>query len=163
MASDSMKPDEFEEWSKSITDRQFEQAVGDIYEGMGWDARVTKGKKDGGMDVRLYGDDEMHVVSVKQQVEDESGISPIHLREIVGVAVRVDADKAVLVTNGSGSSRTQEEEKIYTHQTDMNVELVEFMDLYKMVVQNDLFEVTEKHNTELRDKVNSLIDDPSDS
>ena len=67
------------------------------------------------------------------------------------------------MTNGSGSSRTQEEEKIYTHQTDMNVELVEFMDLYKMVVQNDLFEVTEKHNTELRDKVNSLIDDPSDS
>lgn len=161
MTSDAMKPNEFEEWTKSITDRQFEQAVGDIYEGQGWDAQVTKGKKDGGMDVKLYGDNEMHVVSVKQQVEDKSGISPIYLREIVGVAIRVNADKAILVTNGSGSSRTQEEEKIYTHHSDMDVELVEFMDLYKMVVQNDLFEVTERYNTALRDKVNSLIDDSS--
>ena len=156
-----MKPNEFQEWSEEITDRQFEQAVGHIYDELGWDARVTQSKKDGGMDGRLYKNEELQVVSIKQQVEDKSGIAPIHLREIVGVAVRVNAAKAILVTNGQGSNRTQEEEKIYRNRSDIDVELVEFMDLYKMVVQNDLFEVTEKYDTGLRDKVNSLIDDQS--
>ncbi|WP_434531180.1 restriction endonuclease [Haloarcula sp. NS06] len=156
-----MKPDEFREWSEEITDRQFEQVVGHIYDELGWDARVTQSKKDGGMDVKLYKNEKRQVVSVKQQVEDKSGIAPIHLREIVGVAVRVNATKAILVTNGQGSNRTQEEEKIYRNHSDMDVELVELMDLYEMVVQNNLFEVTEKYDTSLRDKVNSLLDDPS--
>lgn len=158
-----MRPDEFREWSKSITDRQFEQAVGDIYAGLGWETQVTKGKKDGGMDVILQGDDEIHVVSVKQRVEEDSEVSPIHLREIVGVAVRVGADKAILVTNSSGSSRTEEEEMLYTTESSMSVELVELIDLYQMVVQNDLFEITERYNTDLKDKVKDMIENSSDS
>jgi len=155
-----MNPDEFEKWSKSIRSRQFELAVGYVYEGIGWDATVTKGSGDGGLDVSIRRDDECKVISVKQQADSNSDVPPSDLREIVGVAVRENADGAVLLTNGEVSSQTETEAMVYTTDTEMDVELVEFMDLYKMVVQHDLFDITKEYNTDLRDKVqNQWIDD----
>jgi restriction system protein len=152
MTSESIKPDEFEKWSKSIRSRQFELAAGDVYEGIGWDATVTKGSGDGGLDLKIHRGDEHKVVSVKQQEDSNSDLPPSDLREIVGVAIRENADGAVLLTNGEVSSQTKDEAMIYKNNTEIDVELIEFMDLYKMVIQHDLFDIIEEHNTDLHNK-----------
>ncbi|WP_316169026.1 MULTISPECIES: restriction endonuclease [unclassified Bradyrhizobium] len=86
--------------------RDLERLLGEVFEGIGFDTRVTRSSKDGGVDLELTTSEEgkrqVYLVEVKHWSEQRPGIS--HLRKLVRVTAARRATAGVLLSS-SGFTR----------------------------------------------------------
>ena len=86
-------------WLNSMTWRDFERLVGDMYRADGFTvSEPGREGADGGVDLRLWKDGKTTIVQCKRWGTFKVGISPI--REIYGVMTAEKADRAVFITSG---------------------------------------------------------------
>lgn len=116
---------------RGLSAEEFEYAVADVWDAMGWDVRVTQASNDYGVDViaeRFDPVHEKHVIQAKRYAADTTLGGP-EVRQYAGLFRQIpDADAVVIVTSGGFSTQARE------IASDTNVKLVgaeEFAQLYR--------------------------------
>ncbi|WOH39407.1 restriction endonuclease [Thalassotalea fonticola] len=84
---------------KSITWREFEMLVGEVYKSLGYKVFETKGGADGGIDLILKRNGEKAIVQCKQWRTQKIGVKTV--RELYGVMVAENADRAIVMCSGT--------------------------------------------------------------
>ena len=92
---------------KVVEWRDLERILREVFEGLGFNTRLTRPGKDGGFDLELTaaadGRNKLFLVEVKHWAEQKPGAS--HLTKLVRISVEREADGAVLLSS-SGFTRT---------------------------------------------------------
>ncbi len=84
---------------RSLSWKQFEELVAEAYRRDGYSVRENqKGGADGGVDVRLQKNGQMHLVQCKQWKSQKVGVSVV--REMFGIMVAEDAATVSVLTSG---------------------------------------------------------------
>lgn len=102
--SEYQKRCQIEFWTK-MDGWTFEREIAQLFQSHGFDAEVTKGSGDGGVDIFLRKGSALQVVQCKQH---SAAVPPSVIRDLYGVLMHHKADKAILVsTSGFTSAAIQ--------------------------------------------------------
>lgn len=110
---------------------EFEELVATLFRAWGWQATVTGGAGDRGIDVRLWRDGEYVVVQCKRY---RGLVPPNDVRAFYGVVVRENASRGFFVTTGRFSEATRRE----AEQFRPPVLLIDGQELYHYLTMNRL-------------------------
>lgn len=82
---------------QKLTPTQFEEYIAELFKSLGYSARVTGGKGDGGIDVEAEKDGVMHYIQCKKFISSKVPVGAI--RDFYGaIADRVDGGKGYFIT-----------------------------------------------------------------
>lgn len=82
---------------QKLTPTQFEEYIAELFKSLGYSARVTGGKGDGGVDVEAEKDGIMHYIQCKKFISSKVPVGAI--RDFYGaIADRVDGGKGYFIT-----------------------------------------------------------------
>jgi restriction system protein len=110
---------------KGISWREFETLVSEIYKKLGYQTFETPDGADGGIDIILLKDNEKIVVQCKHWKNQKIGVKTV--RELFGVMISENADKAIIICSGSYTSDA------YSFVTDKPIQLIEGQTLLAMI------------------------------
>ena len=82
-------------WWKKLDGWAFEKEVAKVFRLDGYEANVTRGSNDGGIDVNLYKNGQHIIVQCKNH---RSAIGPAPIRDLFGVLTSVNAARAIMVS-----------------------------------------------------------------
>lgn len=82
-------------WWKKLDGWAFEKEVAKVFRLEGYEANVTRGSNDGGIDINLYKNGQRTVVQCKNH---RAAISPAPIRDLFGVLTSVSASRAIMVS-----------------------------------------------------------------
>jgi restriction endonuclease Mrr len=85
---------------KGMSPARFEREVAEMFRGLGYDAEVTGGANDGGIDVIAHKDGKMDYIKCKKFITRE--VTPHDVRDFRGTITNVKnpADKGFFITTG---------------------------------------------------------------
>jgi hypothetical protein len=114
-----------------ISPRRFEQVVAEIYGVMGWRVELTQATRDGGIDlVCLSNGDSLCIVECKRYATERK-VSIEKVDRLLGVAFRVNAQSAHLITTSSFTRPAKEAAKFESK--DINMDLIDAHDLLRLL------------------------------
>jgi hypothetical protein len=107
---------------------QFEEEVAEVWGGMGFDAEVTKGSSDRGIDVKATRSDpyEKRILIQAKRYKDSNKVGAETVRKCAGMN-RDDVDEVIIVTTSNFTSQARSEAR------EKNVKLIDgqkFLELY---------------------------------
>ena len=85
-------------WWAGLSGWSFEREVAKVFQLNGYDARVTKGSNDGGIDINLYKNAKRIIVQCKNY---KAAVGPAPVRDLFGVLTSVRAHGAIMVSRTS--------------------------------------------------------------
>lgn len=112
-----------EEYWMTMTGYTFEKEVANIFVKMGYDVNLTSKTNDKGIDIILKTDSEKIIVQCKNH---KSPVGPSIIRELYGVMISENADKAILVCSGGFTSG------VYSFAKSKPIELISLKELIKL-------------------------------
>ena len=112
---------------------EFEHLIGLLYEDLGYDAEVTQGTSDMGIDVWAKKDDERVAIQVKQ-FSDGNTVGRETLQKLTSTIAKGDAERAVVITSGD-FARTAEQ---YAKDFGSKLEIIDGEELIKMLSESDV-------------------------
>jgi restriction system protein len=111
------------EYWLSLDGYTFEREIAKLYYGLGYKAKVTKASGDGGIDIKLWRDDEYIIVQCKNH---KNPIGPSVIRDLYGVMHKEKADKVILICSG-GFNRG-----VYDFSNGLPIELLSIKDVISL-------------------------------
>lgn len=114
-------------WTK-MDGWNFETEIAKLFRKRGFDAKVTKGSGDGGVDILLNRDGEKTVVQCKQH---KTAVPPAAVRDLYGVLTHHNAQKAMLVSTSGFTNGTVEFAR------NKPIELLGIEDILKMADESE--------------------------
>ena len=82
---------------QQLTSTQFEEYIATLFQSLGYEAKVTGGRGDGGVDVEAVKDGHVHYIQCKKYISSKVPVSAV--RDFYGaIADRVDGGKGYFIT-----------------------------------------------------------------
>lgn len=135
-------PELLREQISNLTPYEFEQFVADLWDARGWETTVTTESNDRGIDIiatRQRPFSERQLIQVKQYSKENPVSSPEVQQYSSLKHQENNVDSVIIVT----SSRLSKQAKEVAEK--LNVKIVNFDALYKLIVENNLEYIAEKH------------------